>query len=176
MCRLSPALGLVLLALLAPSGPSRAQEMEFGPTDVPTVFFISKSDDGSRVDYGLRLDEVCAPVGDEPVFPYWRELDEKPVKTHDLKWIEHFAYGISDQRVERKGAGFQVTMRLKRIDRDLVIDVSRAGGRCRTTVRTRIGNLPAAELSHAHVTLGERRIVSLLGRDPATGKPVEEQL
>jgi hypothetical protein len=43
-----------------------------------TLFFISKSDDENRVDYGMRLDSKCAPYGDESVFPYWREFEPLP--------------------------------------------------------------------------------------------------
>ena len=76
---------------------------DFGPNDVATVFFFSKSDDRNRVDYGLRLDATCMPVGEEPLFPYWREFESEPpgLKTHSLKFFEYAGYGVSEQRIKK---------------------------------------------------------------------------
>jgi len=40
---------------------SDADGIPFGAFDVPTVFFISKSDDRNRVDYGMRLGPALRP-------------------------------------------------------------------------------------------------------------------
>ena len=74
------------LILLAISGAEESGDPAWGPHDIQTVFFFSKSDDKNRVDYGLRLDANCRPVGEEPLFPYWREFESEPpgLKTHSL--------------------------------------------------------------------------------------------
>src|SRR5450432_4841953 len=81
-------------------GDARADAMQFGAHDIETVFFISKSDDRNRVDYGIRLNDHCAPVNDEAVFPYWREFENSPpVRTHSLGIFEYVPYGFSEQRL-----------------------------------------------------------------------------
>jgi len=172
-------LWLAGLALLLSSARAVADEPEFGPQDIPTVFFISKSDDHNRVDYGMRLDASCSPQANDPVFPYWREFENAPpVRTHGLKWVEFLAYGISDQKVvRRKPSGGQVTMRLRQVDRDLLITSWRdMDGKCQAAVYTKIGNVRGAELLSAHVTLTKGMQVAIYGRDPKTGNPVEESL
>jgi len=172
-------LALALLALLLAPRRGRAQEIQFGPQDVPTVFFISKSDDGSRVDYGMRLAIGCYPQEEEAIFPYWREFDPPPpVRTHGLKWYEFLAYGVTDQQVVRRSpTGVEVKLRLKQIDRDLFVTTSRQpDGKCRAVVRTRIGDVPDAELLNAHVTVGSPVRVAIHGRDPRTGRAIEERL
>jgi len=171
-------LALAALPLLFP-GSAFGDEPEFGPQDIPTVFFIDKSDDHNRVDYGMRLDAACSPAAESPVFPYWREFENAPpVRTHGLKWVEFFAYGVAEQRVlRRKPSGGQVTMRLRPLARDIFITSWRdLEGRCRAAVYTRIANISGAELLSVHVTLGAQMQVDLHGRDPITGNPVDERL
>jgi hypothetical protein len=171
---------LPLLALgLLPPLVALAEEIEFGPQDIATVFFIDKSDDGSRVDYGMRLSPGCYPKEDEPIFPYWREFDPPPpVRTHGLKFYEYLAYGVSEQEEVRRGPnGVEFRLRLKQIDRDLFVTTSRQpDGKCKATVRTRVGKVADAELLSAHVTVGSPVKVEIRGRDPKTGSPIEERL
>ena len=157
-------------------------ETVFGPNDVPTVFFISKSDDRNRVDYGLRLNDDCLPVGDQPLFPYWRELENAPPeRTHPLKFIEHFAYGVAQQRLLRRTpAGAEIEVKLKPLDRAITITAERgADGRCRAVARTIIGGVANIELVSAYVQLLRPmsvEYVEIHGRHPMTGQPVEERL
>ena len=98
-------LGLSLVAgtLTASARNALAGEPKFGRNDLETLFFVSKSDDHNRVDYGMRLDDHCAPVGDEPVFPYWREFEPPPpVRTKPMGAFSKMGYGISTQRVLRR--------------------------------------------------------------------------
>jgi hypothetical protein len=69
---------VVGFALLAAPSSARAGDPSFDANDIETLFFIAKSDDRNRVDYGMRLDKHCAPVGEAPVFPYWREFEPPP--------------------------------------------------------------------------------------------------
>ena len=90
--------GILASATLAPRLVNAA-EILFGPNDVPTVFFINKSDDKNRVDYSIRLDDTCTPTSRrDAVFQYWREFENAPpVRTHGINMMERIAYGISDQ-------------------------------------------------------------------------------
>src|SRR6185369_7243989 len=91
------------VALAAPA--AQAAYPAFGSNDVPTVFFISKSDDHNRVDYWMRLDARCQPVNDEAVTPYWREFEKAPpVVTHATGLLDGMAYGIAAQRVAKRSA------------------------------------------------------------------------
>src|ERR1022692_4639671 len=112
---------LVSFVVLTTSGDARADTMQFGPHDVETVFFISKSDDHNRVDYGIRLNDHCAPVGDDAVFPYWREFEHPPVRTHSLGVFEYVPYGFSEQRlVHRTPTGGDQLVRLKQLERPIL--------------------------------------------------------
>lgn len=154
----------------------------FGKHDVPTVFFISKSDDKNRVDYGLRLDEAGVPKGDKPLFPYWREFENAPPeRTHPLKFFEHVPYGIAEQRLVRAtGAGGVLQVRLKPFERMITITSERGpDGRCRAVARALVGGVPDAELLYAHVQLGlpmKVKHVDIHGRHPATGEPLTERV
>src|SRR5258708_30624688 len=87
------------VSTLVLSTNSDADGIPFGTFDVPTVFFISKSDDRNRVDYAMRLDPSCDPVTAEPVFPYWRGVERSPpLRTHSLGVFQGVAHGIRQQR------------------------------------------------------------------------------
>ena len=147
-----------------------------------TLFFISKSNDRNRVDYGMRLDTRCAPYGEEPVFPYWREFEPPPpVRTKPMGVFSKIGYGISTQRVlRRSAAGGEIAIRLKQVDRVIFITTSRgANGRCTALVRTKIASVEYAELVSIFVKLSGPLSVSYIdvkGKDLATTKPIEERL
>jgi hypothetical protein len=152
------------------------------PKDIETLFFISKSDDRNRVDYGMRLDSHCAPYGEEPVFPYWREFEPPPpVRTKPMGFFAKMGYGISTQRVlQRTAAGGETTIELKQVERVIFITTSQgANGRCSALVRTTIANVQYAELVSIFVQLSCFLSVSYIdikGKNLATGKPIEERL
>lgn len=172
------ALGaLVLLA----AGPATASDPQFSSFDVPTVFFINKSDDGSRVDYGMRLDQKCQPANDEAVFPYWREFDNPPVRTHGLKWVEYMAYGVSEQRIiSRNDGGGVYKIKLKQFNRPIVITTSKhQDGRCSATARMTIASQEGAELLSVFLKLGGFLSVDyaeIHGKHPQTGAPLVERV
>jgi hypothetical protein len=178
--RLRLALAVVALTTLTRS--ALASEPSFGANDIETLFFISKSDDMNRVDYGMRLDSHCAPYGDEPVFPYWREFEPPPpVRTRMLGAFAKMGYGISTQKVVRRAAdGGETTIKLRQVGRLIFITTSRGeNGRCIALVRTKIANIQYAELFSIFVKLSGPLSVSYLdikGKNLATGKPIEERL
>jgi hypothetical protein len=168
------------LAILAPAD-SMADDPQFGQHDVPTVFFISKSDDGSRVDYGMRLNENCAPLNDDAVFPYWREFDNPPVRTHGLKVFEYIPYGISEQRMLRRTrTSGEHTMRLKQVPRPITITTTKdAAGHCTAVARTRINGIDNAEFVSVYVKLAGPLSVDYIdvkGKNPQTGAEIVERI
>ncbi len=162
--------------------PALAGEVQFGPSDIPTVFFISKSDDGNRVDYGMRLNADCAADNNDTVFPYWREFEPPPVHTKPLGVFAHLGYGISDQRrrnVGKPDAVYQV--RLKQFSqRPIFITTTRnANGHCQALARVQIGAVPFAQLDSIFVKLSGPLTVDYIvvkGRSLATGQLLEERV
>jgi hypothetical protein len=177
-------LGLSLVAgtLTGSARSARASEPRFGANDLETLFFISKSDDRNRVDYGMRLDDHCVPVGEEPVFPYWREFEPPPpVRTKPMGPFSKMGYGIATQRVLRRAdAGGEHAIKLKQVDRVIYITTLRsASGRCSALVRTKIAGVEYAELTSVYVKLSGPLSVSYIdikGKDLATGRHIEERL
>jgi hypothetical protein len=160
------------VALVAHADPS------FGPHDVRTIFYISKSDDRNRVDYGVRLDAACLPVGSEPVYAYWHRFEPGQPRYGDLNLMDRRAYAISSQAVRSTAPeGSWIELRLAALpgERVLVL-VQRAGEGCIARARFDIRGRPAF-LDHIHVTLrGPLAIdhVTLRGEDVSSGTPVFE--
>lgn len=171
---------VALAALSSIAASARAATPEFAPHDVPTVFFINKSDDHNRVDYGLRLDAECRPVGDEALFPYWREFENAPpVRTHPLGWWEFTAYGIAQQGPSSVPGEYRV--KLKRLPRVLLIRTAKkADGKCSAVAQTSVAGVADAEVVSAFAKL--RSVVhsveylEMHARDPRTGTMLSERL
>jgi hypothetical protein len=181
--RLRIALGGLGLAAFLLSSIASADEVHFGPHDIPTVFYISKSDDHNRVDYGMRLGDHCAAATKEAVFPYWREFEHAPpVRTHVLGMFEYFAYGISEQHAVRGAAGSnEYVLELKQFGQRPIWITSKLepDGRCSVLARCAIGGVRFAELLSIYVKLaGPMKVeyVIVRGRDLATGTLLEERL
>jgi hypothetical protein len=173
------ALAATLLATF--SARAAADEPAFGPNDIQTVFFFNKSDDHNRVDYGLKLDGKCVPVGDEALFPYWRELENPPpVKTHTLKFIEYAAYGVSEQKVLKRPGQTEIAIKLRALSRPITVVTEKdATGKCRAVAHAKIGEVADAELSSAYIKLSHGwsvEYVEVHGRDPKSGKDLTEKL
>jgi hypothetical protein len=173
---------LVGFALLGVPSSARAGEPSFGANDLETLFFIAKSDDKNRVDYGMRLDKRCTPYGDEPVFPYWREFEPPPpVRTKPMSAFSKMGYGISTQKVlKRSATGGELSMRLKQVDRTIFISTKKgANGRCSALVRMKISGVDYAELLSVYVKLSGPLSVSYVdvkGKDLKTGRALTERL
>lgn len=154
----------------------------FGPFDVQTVFYISKSNDGDHVDYGMRLDQHCAPVDENAVFPYWRELDHPPpVRSHPLTFFQYFAYGFSEQRsLERGPSGGKYLVQLKQVKRPILIETKQGPeGRCVATAYTLIQHEESARLDYVFVKVAgtmSADYVDVHGTNIATGQALVERL
>ncbi len=167
--------------ILAPAGDARADAVSFGAHDVRTVFFISKSDDKSRVDYGIRLNEHCAPTGDDAVYPYWHEFDYNPPHTHTLNMFEYVPYGFSEQRlVHRTQSGGDQLIRLKQLDRPILITTKKeADGSCSAMARARVGGVEGAQLVSVYAKLAGPMSVDYIdikGKNLASGADVTERV
>lgn len=175
-------LALAALGVLLAGADKSHSDPAFGATDVPTVFFISKSDDEARVDYGLLLDAECRPVGKEFVVGYWREFEKGVDKrTHSFHWYDHLGYGLAEQKVvKRTDSGAELRLRLKTVPRDVLITTTKtADGRCAAKARTKVEGVADAELVSAFVKLKRAwsvDYVELRGRNPANGAALSERL
>jgi hypothetical protein len=173
---------LMTLALTTAPRRALASDPSFGPHDIETLFFIGKSDDRNRVDYGMRLDATCAPVGDDPVFPYWREFERSPpVRTKPMGMFAKVGYGISSQRTLRRTAsGAEHAIRLKQVDRLIFISITKGeDGRCSALVRTKIAAVEYAELRSIFVKLtGPLSVayIDIRGQDLSKRQSIEERL
>lgn len=154
----------------------------FGPFDVQTAFYISKSNDKDRVDYGMRLDQHCTPVGDDAVFPYWRELQHAPpVRSHPISFLQHMAYGFSEQRVlKRTRTGGEYRVDLKQVARPILIVTGQDDAKhCTSTALVQIQNVPNARLDHIFVQVaGAMSVdyVDVYGSDPKSGAALSERM
>jgi hypothetical protein len=167
-------LAISLLATAAYATP------RIDPHDVPTLFYIAKSDDRNRVDYGVHLDASCSPVGDEPIYAYWRRFEPGQPLLGDLNVFDQRGYGIAHQRVRvREANGSWIELGLAALpSRRLLALVQRVGDHCVGAVQATIRGQEAV-LDHVFVQLdGPLRIreVVLRGEARLTGEPVVERL
>src|SRR5687767_11854088 len=101
--RLWVAIGL----MCASSLPSLTRAESATPVGRPvdSVFFIEKSENRNQVHYGVRVDRNCAPIGDEPVYGYWRNFEEGKDARSPLLSIEQRGYGVSIERSKARATG-----------------------------------------------------------------------
>lgn len=154
------AVPLAAFALALASFASAAlADVAFGPHDVPTIFFISKSDDRNRVDYGIRLNASCLPASSSPMVVYWREFEDgrDGRVTHGLNLFEGPVYGVGTQRVvETREGGVTMQIDIRALSsRRLEIRTGPEGELgCRAEAILPIGGVRAV-LEHVHLTLGD---------------------
>jgi hypothetical protein len=179
--RSAGALGACLFGAIVAIAPSaRADDVVFGPHDVATVFFISKSDDKNRVDFGIHLDGDCVPVGGSAVFSYWREFEHAPpVRLHGLSLLDKIPYGIDGQGlVARTPAGADYVVRLKKFDRPIGIATRKeADGTCTAKARAQIQGAVAEFVSVYAKLAGLFSVdyIDIHGKD-ASGAPIVERV
>jgi hypothetical protein len=135
---------IIVLGLCAVLGrPSEAAV----PTEV-SLFTITKSENRNFVQYGIRLDAQCVPVPANPVYAYWRMLEQGPSSTAPLLGRELRAYGMANQQIVSPvtpGAVAAVRVVLAAVpDRPVLVEIWRTGdGACRALPSTRIAGAPA---------------------------------
>jgi hypothetical protein len=141
------ALGIVT-ALAVPTASGAAGR------DVPSVFFISKSENKNQVHYGVRLDERCAPAGASPVYAYWRMLERDAHAVEPLLDREAPAYGIGEQRVVSRGEhGGGVRVTLRALPSRPILVTSFANGQACSATASLVIDRAAATLTSIHAQL-----------------------
>jgi hypothetical protein len=178
--RRAPRAGVFATVALCALRAAPAAGEDGAPRDVPSVFFVAKSENKNQVHYGIRLDRACAPVGDRPVYAYWRMFERGPEVTEPLLPIERQAYGVLDQQVlarDASGGRVRITIGALR-DRFITVDTHAAASGCAAVATTSIGGVPAS-LWSVYVRLrwpfGVDSL-TLAGRAVDDGRIVQEKL
>lgn len=172
----------IALALLAVATVAHA-DVQFERHDVATIFFIDKSDDRNRVDYGIHLDTSCHPASGSPMEVYWREFEggRDGRVTHGLNMFEGPVYGVGSQRVvETRPDGMTMEIDIRALSsRHLQIHTARAPHGCTARASTTIHGTPAY-LERVHLTLGDGpgtlRFADIYGTAIEGGAPVTEHV
>jgi hypothetical protein len=136
---------LILVVVVSVAARASAQTPEPGGTLVP-IFSIAKSENKNQVQYVVRLDDHCAPLGPAPVSAYWRMLEKGPTQMAPILSREVRAYGLASQVVvATAGTGGQVRAVLKALPgRPLTIVTSRGSdGACHALATASIAGAPA---------------------------------
>jgi len=172
---------LLCVFVMTFAGDVRADSIPFGPHDVETVFFIDKSVGRNRVDYGIHLDDHCAPTNDGAMFPYWRLFESSPTTRSSLGVFEYVGYGLSEQRlVHRTQTGGDQLMRLKQLDRPILVTTKKeADGHCSAIARARVAGVEGAVLASVYVKLSGPLSVDYIdihAKHPQTGADLVERV
>ena len=122
---------------------------------VSSVFHIEKSENKNQVHYAVQVDAACRPLGEQPVYGYWRELERGPAAVSQLLEHEQPAYGLRAPRlVQRNDSGGLVRVSLRAFpDRPLAIELLRTPSGCGARALVTIASQPAM-LSSIYVDLG----------------------
>lgn len=152
-----------------------AAEVRFDPFDVKTVFAIGKSDDGNQVQYALKLNSACHPVGNQPTFGYWREYDRHE-RLLPMGLLDQIGYGIAHQKV----TGQHVFIALNpAAGREIeIIAAANADGTCHAAAFTTISG-KRARLTLIFLQLSgplSVKWVELRGVDDETGAALVERV
>jgi hypothetical protein len=167
---------------LLPASPALAEGVTFGPNDVRSVFYVSKSENQNQVHYGLRVDASCRPLKDTPVFAYWRRLKKNVRVDEPLVGPGRRVYGASEeQQVSTSPTGFRIRMHVRATSK-VAIEIHvkrRATGGCEAipyaVIQGETARLSYAFLQLARFGLGVK-YVELVGYRSRDGARVSEQI
>jgi Domain of unknown function (DUF4833) len=125
------ATALLWLSVVHGEEPPRGNSTE--PPAIPEattrvdLFVIERNKNRNQVQYALRVDGDCVPIGEEPVEVFWRMLEIGPTRTEPVGVFEEMAYGIKKQG-RRSDA---IDLRLKALEtKRLVVRVSKGPRGC----------------------------------------------
>ena len=172
----------IVIAILFVAAVAYA-DVTFERHDVATIFFIDKSDDHNRVDYGIHLDTSCRPASGSPMEVYWREFERgsEGRVTHGLNLFEGPVYGVGSQRVtETREDGITMQIEIRALSsRHVHVETARALHGCTARAVTTIHGIEAY-LDHVHLTLGDGpgslRFADIYGSAVEGGTPVTEHV
>jgi hypothetical protein len=160
--------GVAFAALFALPSVARADQT------IPSVVFVTKSENKNQVHYGLHLTDGCTFASASPVYAYWKMLEKGTNVIEPLLSREQRAYGIARQEV----AGDVVTLTLRGVpQRPIKIHVARGeDGKCAATAETTIAGV-LARVFNVHIALGFLHVDHLLLTGwNAAGQVVRERL
>ncbi|MET0344210.1 MAG: DUF4833 domain-containing protein [Polyangiales bacterium] len=161
--------------------PARAEPPTFGPYDVRSAFYVSKSENQNQVHYGVRVDEACRPQKERPVFGYWRRLKKGVRKDEPLEGPGRHLYGASDDQAVTPGStGGVIRMFVKAAKKvKIEIRIEKTDAGCKATSYTTIQGTPA-RLTYAFLQLTRFglgvKYVELVGTRASDGARVSEQV
>ena len=104
----------------------------FLPGDIRVLFVVKKNTNRNEVGYGIHLDKQCQPVGEEPIFAYWRQFERSPTAIDELTFLDKTVYGIKSQKIlNRTPEESKVLMTIKAAsDRGIAIITKMSEGKC----------------------------------------------
>lgn len=143
--------GGAITMLLVPTNHSYA-------TSLNSIFFITKSDNGNQVHYGVETNANCSLKGSKPAYPYWKLASGR---LEGLQSYEVPAFGIASQSV----SGNKVVMELnglrgRRISKSIMIRSTQSGSqRCKISAFTKI-NGEVTQLLKVHIDLTKHSFLS----------------
>jgi hypothetical protein len=142
---------LLVAAHLAAAAPGVTLPM----APVQSLFFVAKSENKNQVHYAVVVDAACRPVGERPVYGYWRDIEVGPRAVSPLLDHEQPAYGLGAPRYVRPNPnGGQIRVSLRGFpERPLIIDTFRQGSACAARTQTTIKGKPAL-LTSIYVDIG----------------------
>ncbi len=178
--RVVVALFALAASALGSTGSASAADPRFGPNDIRTLFVIAKNIDRDEVQYGIHLDKDCVPIGDAPIYAYWRQFEQGSDVTEDLNVLDRTVYGIDGQWVTKRSADdSKVLMTLKATPkRGIAVITKKRDGKCVADTIATINRRPARlQRVFVHVP-GFLRVdwIEIRGVDGATGEPAFEHV
>jgi Domain of unknown function (DUF4833) len=156
-----------------------AATVQAGSAAIP-VFHIAKSENKNQVHYAVKVDSHCRPVGEQPVYGYWRNLENGEKDVSKLLNHELPAYGLTEPRAIRvTPTGGEVHIALRGFpDRALIIQTLKTADGCRARALTSIAK-QSAVLRSIYVKLGFLFSVDyaiVRGVRLPDGQPVQEKV
>ncbi len=175
-----PSLALLLSAPPVAASPNVGSPPELPLAPVQSIFHIAKSENRNQVHYAVHVDAACKPIGPQPIYGYWRDLERGPTATSPLLDHEQRAYGVNVPRSMRQlPGGTEIKISLRGFpERPLVVQVFRSAGRCVARTYTQIQMQPAL-LRSIYIDLGflfSINYVIVRGARVLDGKPIEEKV
>ncbi|GAB1538721.1 hypothetical protein NUACC21_13850 [Scytonema sp. NUACC21] len=130
-------------------------------TRLNSIFFITKSDNGNQVHYGVQTNADCSLKSPKPAYPYWK-LESG--RLEGLLTIEVPVFGIASQSVSGNEVIMEVNgFKRRGISKPIMIRSTRLGSQgCQISAFTRI-NGEAARLLQVHIDLTRHGLFGLGG-------------
>jgi hypothetical protein len=126
-----------------------------------SIFFITKSDNGNQVHYGVQTNADCSLKTPKPAYPYWK-LESG--RLEGLLTIEVPVFGIASQSVSGKEVVMEVNgFKGRGISKPIMIRSTQLGSQgCQISAFTKI-NGEATRLLQVHIDLTRHGLFGLGG-------------